>query len=51
MGQRKVKSRRQFLRETGLGLAALPFASPVHAQNRQSVSVRLDWIYQGPNAG
>jgi NitT/TauT family transport system substrate-binding protein len=51
MTQHRIKSRRQFLCETGLGFAALPFARPVRAQDRRQVSVRLDWIYQGPNAG
>jgi NitT/TauT family transport system substrate-binding protein len=51
MRQHRIKSRRQFLCETGLGFAALPFARPVRAQDRRQVSVRLDWIYQGPNAG
>src|SRR5437867_11876356 len=45
-------SRRQFLRGAGIaGLATLPLARVGHAQTKRQVSVRLDWIHQGPNAG
>jgi NitT/TauT family transport system substrate-binding protein len=45
-------SRRQFLRGAGIaGLATLPLARAGHAQTKRQVSVRLDWIHQGPNAG
>src|SRR5262249_7014038 len=46
-------SRRQFLGGAGIaaGLATVPLAPAVHAQTKRQVTVRLDWIYQGPNAG
>src|SRR5262249_28265017 len=46
-------SRRQFLRGAGIaaGLAAVPLVHAGHAQTKRQVTVRLDWIYQGPNAG
>ena len=46
-------SRRQFLRKAGAAtaLAALPIAPRVHAQSKRPVTLRLDWLYQGPNAG
>jgi NitT/TauT family transport system substrate-binding protein len=57
MPRDKRTSRRQFLRDAGItaglaaGLAALLLARPARAQARRQVTVRLDWIYQGPNAG
>src|SRR4029078_4923030 len=47
------RSRRQFLRKAGIaaGLAAFPFARPALAQAKKAVTLRLDWLYQGPNAG
>lgn len=47
------KSRRQFLRQAGAAtaLAAVPLARPARAQSKRQVSMRLDWLYQGPNAG
>jgi NitT/TauT family transport system substrate-binding protein len=49
----KPISRRQLLRHTGAaaGLAALTVGRPALAQSKRQVSVRLDWIFQGPNAG
>jgi NitT/TauT family transport system substrate-binding protein len=49
----KPTSRRQFLCGAGIaaGLTAVPIARPGRAQTRRLVTVRLDWIYQGPNAG
>ena len=49
----KPRSRRQFLRKAGIaaGLAAFPFARPALAQSKRQVTMRLDWLYQGPNAG
>jgi NitT/TauT family transport system substrate-binding protein len=48
----KPASRRQFLRQVGIaGLAAVPLARAGRAQTKQQVTMRLDWIYQGPNAG
>jgi NitT/TauT family transport system substrate-binding protein len=53
MPRDKPTSRRQFLRDAGItaGLAALPLAREARAQARRQVTVRLDWIYQGANAG
>src|SRR5258707_10480208 len=47
------RSRRQFLRQVGVaaGLAAVPLARSGRAQTKRPVSMRLDWLYQGPNAG
>jgi NitT/TauT family transport system substrate-binding protein len=45
-------SRRQFLRRAGAALAAVPLARPAVAQSRlRDVTMRLDWVFQGPNAG
>jgi NitT/TauT family transport system substrate-binding protein len=46
-------SRRQVLRDAGVvaALASLPFARAGRAQSKRQVTLRLDWIYQGPNAG
>src|SRR5207253_9577804 len=46
-------SRRQFVRQVGLaaGLAAVTPARRALAQTKQQVTMRLDWLYQGPNAG
>src|SRR5437764_1622183 len=49
----KPRSRRQFLRQVGIaaGLAAVPLARRGRAQTNRRVTMRLDWLYQGPNAG
>src|SRR5260221_7620835 len=49
----KPRSRRHFLRQVGIatGLAAFPLARPGRAQTKRQVTMRLDWLYQGPNAG
>jgi NitT/TauT family transport system substrate-binding protein len=45
-------SRRQFLRHAGAGLLAVPLARGARAQTKlRDVSLRLDWVFQGPNAG
>src|SRR3954469_870393 len=46
-------SRRQFLpRAAAAGpLASLALARPARSQAKRQVSMRLDWLYQGPNAG
>jgi NitT/TauT family transport system substrate-binding protein len=46
-------SRRQLLRRAAVAgsFAAFPFARPARAQAKRQVSMRLDWLYQGPNAG
>jgi len=45
-------SRRQFLRRAGAALAAVPLAGPAVAQTKlRDVTMRLDWVFQGPNAG
>jgi NitT/TauT family transport system substrate-binding protein len=53
MPRDKPTSRRQFLSNAGIaaGLAGVPLARPGRAQTKRQVTVRLDWIYQGPNAG
>jgi NitT/TauT family transport system substrate-binding protein len=49
---RRLSSRRQFLRHAGAGLLAVPFVRPAFAQAKlRDVTFRLDWVYQGPNAG
>src|SRR5262249_2974324 len=49
----KPRSRRQFLRQVGIaaGLAAVPLARRGRAQTKRQVTMRLDWLYQWPNAG
>jgi NitT/TauT family transport system substrate-binding protein len=48
----RPSSRRQFLRRAGAALAAAPLARPALAQPKlRNVSMRLDWVFQGPNAG
>ena len=49
----KAISRRKFIRGAGAaaGLAAIPFIN-VHGQSKlRPVSMRLDWLFQGPNVG
>ena len=49
----KGTSRRQFLRHAGIaaGLVA-SLARPAHAQTKlREVTLRLDWLFQGPNGG
>ena len=50
---KKRTSRRQFLQRIGIaaGLAAAPLARRGFAQAKRQVTMRLDWLYQGPNAG
>jgi NitT/TauT family transport system substrate-binding protein len=49
---RRPSSRRQFLRGAGAAFAAAPLARPALAQAKlRDVSMRLDWVFQGPNAG
>jgi NitT/TauT family transport system substrate-binding protein len=47
------KSRRQFLHKAGAAaaLATFPLARFARAQAKRQVTMRLDWLYQGPNAG
>src|SRR6516164_1278395 len=53
MAHDKSRSRRQFVRDSGIaaGLAAMSLARGGRAQTKRQLTVRLDWIYQGPNAG
>jgi NitT/TauT family transport system substrate-binding protein len=46
-------SRREFLWRAGVvaGVAANALARPARAQTRRQVTMRLDWLFQGPNAG
>ena len=51
---RLITSRRRFLRNAGLmaGLAAVPLARPNVARAQlRTVTMRLDWLFQGPNDG
>jgi NitT/TauT family transport system substrate-binding protein len=46
------KSRRRFLRSgIGAGLAAVPFIRARGQSKLRPVSMRLDWLFQGPNVG
>src|SRR5258708_34163244 len=48
----KRSSRRQFLRHAGAGLLAVPLARPALAQAKlRDVTLRLDWVFEGRNAG
>ena len=52
MPHRSPASRRQFLRRAAAALAAAPLARPALAQTKlRDVTLRLDWVFQGPNAG
>jgi NitT/TauT family transport system substrate-binding protein len=52
MPDRSSQSRRHFLRRAGAALAAAPLARPALAQAKlRDVTLRLDWVFQGPNAG
>jgi NitT/TauT family transport system substrate-binding protein len=54
MSRLLTTSRRRFLRHAGLlaGLAAVPLARPNVARAQQrTISMRLDWLFQGPNQG
>ena len=49
-----TSSRRTFLQRASAaaGLAAMPLAQPALAQARlREVTLRLDWLFQGPNGG
>jgi len=49
----KWRSRRQFLCQVGIaaGLAAVPLARRGRRKRSGTMTMRLDWLYQGPNAG
>jgi NitT/TauT family transport system substrate-binding protein len=53
MPHSNTTSRRQFLRHAGIaGMAALPLVRAGRAQAAtRSVTMRLDWLFQGPNVG
>src|SRR5690242_17854940 len=52
MIDRPSSSRRQFLGCAAAALAAAPLARPAVAQTKlRDVTFRLDWVFQGPNAG
>jgi NitT/TauT family transport system substrate-binding protein len=51
MPRNKPTSRRQFLRDAGIAAGLAAIVRPSRAQAKRQVTVRLDWIYQGPNAG
>src|SRR5215813_8609146 len=49
---RKSTSRRQFLRHAGIAAGLIPLAGPALAQAKlRDVTLRLDWLFQGPNGG
>src|SRR5258708_19507804 len=48
----KRSSRRGFRRRGGAGLGAVPSGRAAGAQAKlRDVTLRLDWVFQGPNAG
>ena len=52
MPDRPSSSRRQFLGGAAAAFAAAPLARPAVAQTKlRDVTFRLDWVFQGPNAG
>ncbi|HUZ74261.1 MAG TPA: ABC transporter substrate-binding protein [Stellaceae bacterium] len=53
MSETSTTSRRRFLRNAGIaaGVAATPLVRARAAGKLRQVSMRLDWIYQGPNDG
>ena len=45
-------SRRQFLRHAGIAAGLITLARPALAQAKlRDVTLRLDWLFQGPNGG
>lgn len=54
MSRVKSPSRRKLIRATGaaLGIAAVPFIRSANAQSKpRPVTMRLDWLFNGPNCG
>ena len=47
----KLRSRRKILGGMAASLGLFPFARSTRAQSRRQVTMRLDWLFQGPNAG
>ncbi len=47
----KPPSRRKALRGIAASLAVFPLARSTRAELKRQVTMRLDWLYQGPNAG
>jgi NitT/TauT family transport system substrate-binding protein len=47
----KPPSRRKALRGIAASLAVFPLARSTRAESKRQVTMRLDWLYQGPNAG
>ena len=47
----KMRSRRKILGGMAASLGLFPFARSTRAQSRRQVTMRLDWLFQGPNAG
>jgi NitT/TauT family transport system substrate-binding protein len=47
----KMRSRRKILGGMAASLGLFPFARSARAQSRRQVTMRLDWLFQGPNAG
>lgn len=53
MNESKPISRRRFLRNASIaaGIAAVPFISARGQSRLRPVTMRLDWLFQGPNVG
>src|SRR6516164_10101335 len=47
----KMRSRRKILGGMAASLGLFPFARATRGQPRRQVTMRLDWLFQGPNAG
>jgi len=47
----KMRSRRKILGGMAASLGLFPFARSTRGQPRRQVTMRLDWLFQGPNAG
>jgi NitT/TauT family transport system substrate-binding protein len=47
----KMRSRRKILGGMAVALGLFPFARSTRAQSKRQVTMRLDWLFQGPNAG
>src|SRR3974390_305647 len=47
----KMRSRRKIVGGMAASLGLFPFAHSTRAQSRREVTMRLDWLFQGPNVG
>jgi NitT/TauT family transport system substrate-binding protein len=46
-----MRTRRKILGGIAASLGLFPFARSTRAQSKRQVTMRLDWLFQGPNAG